>query len=58
MNRVQNQVLALAGMFQAAVVVDELAFSGNYTEYEEDRRKRLGAEADRPHRIKYRKLGA
>ena len=29
MNQVQNQVLALAGMFQAAVVVDELAFSGN-----------------------------
>ena len=29
MNRIENQVLALAGMFQAAVVVDELAFSGN-----------------------------
>lgn len=28
MNRLENQVLALAGMFQAAVVVDELAFSG------------------------------
>ena len=31
-------------------------FEGNYSEYEEDRRKRLGAEADRPHRITYRKL--
>jgi hypothetical protein len=31
-------------------------FPGNYQEYEEDRRKRLGAEAERPHRIKYRKL--
>lgn len=28
MNRVENQVLALAGMFQAAVLVDELAFRG------------------------------
>jgi len=31
-------------------------FEGNYSEYEEDRRKRLGAEADRPHRIHYRQL--
>jgi len=31
-------------------------FYGNYSEYEEDRRKRLGREADIPHRIKYRKL--
>jgi ATP-binding cassette ChvD family protein len=31
-------------------------FEGSYTEYEEDRHKRLGAEADRPHRISYRKL--
>jgi energy-dependent translational throttle protein EttA len=31
-------------------------FDGNYTEYEEDRRNRLGKEADIPHRIKYRKL--
>ncbi len=31
-------------------------FYGNYTEYEEDRRRRLGAEADTPHRVKYRKL--
>ncbi len=31
-------------------------FEGNYSEYEEDRRRRLGAEADRPHRITYRKL--
>jgi ATP-binding cassette ChvD family protein len=32
-------------------------FEGNYQEYEADRRRRLGAEAERPHRIKYRKLG-
>jgi len=31
-------------------------FDGNYTEYEEDRRARLGADADQPHRIKYRHL--
>ena len=31
-------------------------FPGNYSEYEEDRRRRLGATADRPHRITYRKL--
>jgi ATP-binding cassette ChvD family protein len=31
-------------------------FAGNYQDYEADRRRRLGAEADQPHRIKYRKL--
>jgi ATP-binding cassette ChvD family protein len=31
-------------------------FEGNYQDYEKDRHRRLGAEADRPHRIKYRKL--
>jgi len=31
-------------------------FEGSYQEYEEDRKKRLGAAADHPHRIKYRKL--
>jgi energy-dependent translational throttle protein EttA len=31
-------------------------FEGNYADYEEDRRKRLGAEADTPHRIKYKPL--
>ncbi|MCC6743713.1 MAG: energy-dependent translational throttle protein EttA, partial [Acidobacteria bacterium] len=33
-------------------------FEGNYAEYEADRRKRLGAAADQPHRIKYRKMHA
>jgi len=32
-------------------------FTGNYADYEEDRKRRLGAEADSPHRIKYRRLG-
>jgi ATP-binding cassette ChvD family protein len=31
-------------------------FEGNYSDYEEDRRARLGAEAEVPHRIKYRQL--
>ena len=33
-------------------------YEGNYQDYEADRHRRLGAEADRPHRIKYRKLGS
>jgi ATP-binding cassette ChvD family protein len=33
-------------------------FSGNYADYEEDRKRRLGAEADSPHRIRYRRLEA
>jgi len=31
-------------------------FEGNYQDYEADRHRRLGTEADRPHRIRYRKL--
>jgi energy-dependent translational throttle protein EttA len=31
-------------------------FEGNYSDYEADRKRRLGADADRPHRIKYRQL--
>ena len=31
-------------------------FEGNYQDYEADRKRRLGAEADTPHRIKYRKM--
>jgi ATP-binding cassette ChvD family protein len=31
-------------------------FEGNYSEYDADRKRRLGKEADQPHRIKYRKL--
>ncbi len=31
-------------------------YDGNYTEYEEDRKKRLGKNADTPHRMKFRKL--
>jgi len=31
-------------------------FEGNYADYEADRKRRLGTEADQPHRIKYKKL--
>jgi energy-dependent translational throttle protein EttA len=31
-------------------------FNGNYQEYEADKKKRLGEEAARPHRIKYKAL--
>ncbi len=31
-------------------------FEGNYQDYEADRKRRIGADADQPHRIKYRKL--
>ena len=33
-------------------------FEGNFTDYLEDKRRRLGDEADRPHRIVYRRLEA
>ena len=31
-------------------------FEGNYQDYEADRHRRLGSDADNPHRIKYKKL--
>jgi len=33
-------------------------FEGSYSDYEENRRKRMGEDADTPHRIKYRRLTA
>jgi ATP-binding cassette ChvD family protein len=33
-------------------------FEGNYEDYEKDRKRRMGASADRPHRIKYRRMDA
>jgi len=35
---------------------DIVWYPGNYQEYEEDRKRRLGPEADQPHRVKHRKL--
>jgi ATP-binding cassette ChvD family protein len=50
LDRIATHILAFEG--DSSVV----SFDGNYSEYEEDRRKRLGAAADQPHRIKYRQL--
>jgi ATPase subunit of ABC transporter with duplicated ATPase domains len=50
LDRVSTHILAFEG--DSRVVF----FEGNYQEYEANRRERLGAEADRPHRIRYRKL--
>jgi ATPase subunit of ABC transporter with duplicated ATPase domains len=52
LDRIATHILAFEG--DSRVVW----FEGNYQDYEADRRKRLGAEAERPHRIKYRKLTA
>jgi ATP-binding cassette ChvD family protein len=50
LDRIATHILAFEG--DSKVVW----FDGNYTEYEADRKKRLGKEAERPHRIRYRKL--
>jgi energy-dependent translational throttle protein EttA len=50
LDRVATHILAFEG--ESRVVY----FDGNYTEYEEDRRARLGDAASQPHRIKYRQL--
>ena len=50
LDRIATHILAFEGDSQV------VWFEGNYSEYEEDRHKRLGAAADRPHRIKYRQL--
>ncbi|MFH0922206.1 MAG: energy-dependent translational throttle protein EttA, partial [Fibrobacterota bacterium] len=50
LDRIASHILAFEG--DSRVVF----FDGNYTEYEMDRKVRLGVEADQPHRIKYRHL--
>ena len=50
LDRIATHILAFEG---DSVVV---WFEGNYQDYEADRKRRLGADADRPHRIRYRKL--
>ena len=50
LDRIATHILAFEG--DSSVVW----FDGNYSEYEEDRKRRLGAAADQPHRIKYRQL--
>jgi len=50
LDRIATHILAFEG--DSRVVW----FEGNYQDYEADRKRRLGAEADQPHRIKYRRL--
>jgi ATP-binding cassette ChvD family protein len=50
LDRIATHILAFEGESQVRF------FEGNFSEYEVDRKKRLGIEADRPHRITYRKL--
>ena len=50
LDRIATHILAFEG--DSSVVW----FEGNYSDYEKDRKKRLGAAAEQPHRIKYRQL--
>ena len=50
LDRIATHILAFEGDSQV------VWFEGNYQDYEADRKRRLGAAADQPHRIKYRKL--
>jgi ATP-binding cassette ChvD family protein len=50
LDRIATHILAFEGDSQVTW------FEGNYTEYEEDRKKRLGRDAEQPHRIRYRQL--
>jgi len=50
LDRIATHILAFEG--DSRVVF----FDGNYTEYEADKKARLGAAAEQPHRIKYRQL--
>ena len=50
LDRISTHILAFEGDSQVTW------FEGNYQDYEADRKRRLGAAADQPHRLKYRKL--
>lgn len=50
LDRVATHILAFEGNSEV------VWFDGNYSQYEENRKKRLGIDADRPERIKYKKL--
>jgi ATP-binding cassette ChvD family protein len=50
LDRISTHILAFEGDSET------VWFAGNYQDYEADRKRRLGAAADQPHRIKYRKL--
>ena len=50
LDRIATHILAFEGDSQV------VWFDGNFTDYEADRRRRLGKEAERPHPIRYKKL--
>jgi energy-dependent translational throttle protein EttA len=50
LDRIATHILAFEGDSQV------VWFEGNYADYEADRKRRLGAEADQPHRLKYKPL--
>ncbi len=50
LDRIATHILAFEGNSRV------LWFEGNYQQYEADRHRRLGAEAEQPHRVKYKKL--
>ncbi len=50
LDRIATHILAFEGSS------DVVWFAGNYADYEEDRKRRLGADATNPHRIKYKRL--
>lgn len=50
LDRIATHILAFEGNSEV------IYFDGNYSQYEADRKRRLGTEADQPHRIKYRKF--
>jgi len=50
LDRIATHILAFEGDSHVEF------FTGNYREYEEDKKRRLGDEAARPHRVRYKKL--
>ena len=52
LDRIATHILAFEGDSEVTW------FAGNYADYEEDRKRRLGSEANQPHRIRYKRLSA
>jgi len=52
LDRIATHIMAFEGDSQVVF------FEGNYQEYEADHKRRVGADADRPHRVRYKKLAA
>ena len=52
LDRIATHILAFEGNSEVTF------FAGNYADYEEDRKRRLGDDANNPHRIKYKRLDA